>query len=141
MIHLMNDIQTTNQVKGQISELKQKFFEKINEFYAKHLEILNDESKPIEQRRKEVEELIKQYSEMQFQNTSREDQIAHKNNDAPLARNRHIIQAELNEHLMQYDDNWDHNQDHAGGKYTTIPKNEWLAKKAKLESELKNTAN
>ena len=119
-----------------ISEARQKFESEIQKFYHAHLDIVRNNI-PKEEKAKQITELIKKYTNQQDDETLRNAQREHKNNDSPLARNKHIIQAELRQHIMNYDDNWDHNQDQANGKYTLKKKEEWLAKKAKLESELK----
>lgn len=123
-------------IRRTISEARQKFESEIQKFYHAHLDIVGSNI-PKEEKAKLSKELIDKYMNVKNDETSRDAQINRKNNDPPLARNKHIILAEIRQHKMNYDDNWDHNQHEANGKYTLDKKNEWLAKLAKLESELK----
>ena len=112
---------------------------RIDEFYTK-VKILKNQNHPREQYLAELEELTKQFSAEKKDDSARNQ----KENNPELftgARNRFIVKAELNAHLNNYDDNWDSNTSHADGKYTTDKKNEWLATKQKLETELKNSPN
>lgn len=125
-------------IKQTIQKKKEDFQQEINKFWNRHLEIARSDI-PKDEKLKQIEELIKEYTQVKNDETSRDAQ--RENKGEALARNRHIIKGELDQHLMNYDSNWDHNQNHAGGKYTSKEKEEWLAKKQKLESELRESVN
>jgi len=133
---MTNEQEIKNLVKDTISKTKQELYAKIDKFWDQHLKIMNQDL-PLDEKLSQIKELIAEYKAIQNNDDSRNAQRDHKNNDEPLARNRHIIKAELDQHLLQYDDNWDSNQDHAGGKYTLKKKEEWLEKKTRLENELR----
>ena len=116
-------------------------YEEIQKYKAQLDEIFLAKEKQLDEKLAQVESLIKKYTDVQDDETSRNSQIAHKNNDVPLARNRIIIEAEIKSHQQQYRETWDSNTDQANGKYTTAKKQEWLDKLAKLQQELKESPN
>lgn len=122
-----------------VSLIEKKIQSEIQKYNQKMKEIFSDNIKTIDEKLAEVETLIQDYYEKQNDETSRNEQIQHKNNDAPLGRNRVIVEAELKQHLMQFQENWENNTDHAEGKYTSKKHEEWDKKLQELQEELKNS--
>jgi len=125
--------------KKTADKIKEDAFERINEFKEKTI-VLREKNLPREEYLKELEKLVEQFNHEQNDDSAREEKIKDPEQFTG-ARNRFIIKAELKVHLSNYDDNWDSNTNHADGKYTTDKKNEWIAKKEKLEAELKLSPN
>jgi hypothetical protein len=116
-------------IRKTISEAREKFEEEIQKFYHAHLDIVrSDISK--EEKTKRIKELIDEYTKAKNDETSRDSQREHKPNDPPLARNRMIIQAEIQQHKLNFDSN---------GSFDS--KENWQKKHEKLEAELKNSVN
>lgn len=100
----------------------------INKFKDQAKIIFANEAKSLDEKIAKVEKLIEEYTHQKNDNTSRESQIEHKNNEPPLARNRVIIQAEINQHKINFDSSFKHHS-----------KKDWETKLAELEEELKNS--
>ena len=120
-LKLMKD----NEIKALIGKT---ISEQINKFKNQMNKIFLDKEKSRDEKLEKLEELVKEYTKEKNDNTSRDAQINHQNNDTPLARNRVIIQAEINQHKLNFDSSYNHHS-----------KEEWETKLVGLQEELKNS--
>ena len=114
-----------NEIKALIGKTVN---EKIQKFKNQMDKIFADKEKSLDEKLIEISKEVHDYLEEKRNEDSREAQIKHENNDPPLARNRVIIQAEIDAHKISFDSNFKHHT-----------KKEWDEKLAKLEEELKNS--
>ena len=116
-------------VHKEISNVRKQFENEIQKWKTQHEEIMSQKIS-LEKRLEEVSVLIDEFQSQMNNKTSRKSQEDHKNNDEPLARNRVIIQAEINAHKLNFDSDSNHHS-----------QKEWDEKLAKLENELKQSPN